>query len=164
MTQPQPRNSRSTDVLKHGGTTSEHNTTQYPFQIFHRFWLAQIPDSPITFAISGKMTSTVNRQKLKLERQTKSLEGEVALAQLFSSPLVAGEKVAKFSFHDLQRGNKGTKKEKQQNQYSSTDGISAIRENICLTKHLLSWVPEVFSRLRQGAFDGCGPRENRLSI
>ena len=70
MTQPQPRNSRSTDVLKHGGTTSEHNTTQYPFQIFHRFWLAQIPDSPITFAISGKMTSTVNRQKIGTTNKT----------------------------------------------------------------------------------------------
>ena len=43
-----------------------------------------------------------------MERQTKSLEDEVALAQLFSSLLVAGEKVAKFSLHDLQRGNKGT--------------------------------------------------------
>ena len=51
------------------------------------------------------------------------------------------------------------KKEKQQNQYSSTDDISAIRKNICLTKHLLSRVPEVFSRVRRGAFARCGPRE-----
>ena len=43
----------------------------------------------ITFAIYGKMTSTVIARKL--ERQIKSPKDEVALAQLFSSLLEMGK-------------------------------------------------------------------------
>ena len=88
------------------------------------------------------MTST--KIARKLERQTKSLEDEVALAQLFSSLLVAGENVRKLN--DLQRRNKRTSAltKAKTAKYNSTDDICHSEEYLHDYKHLLPWVPEVF--------------------